>query len=306
MEQERESDPLNLTQQDHQVFDLLWNNQIKWHSLHSMAILLQPNELRPLKMIEYTHAIKRLNELRGLKKYLMIAKALQLTNDPEINELDSEIQGILLQYIKPQDTARISKAQEIERDHLGRFYGLGRKKESTARAWMIEVKIPELPSKTTPSTTLESSSEPQDQSSTSPKPTPEPTDDQELILSSHDLPLGQIIINGRPLVNYFHSPRQRATAIRPMEITNCIGHYNIHILTHGGGKMGQAAAISHAISQALMKALTEAGRTDGTAQERYAKKVLVKSQLSLRDPRVVERKKTGKPGAKSSYRWVKR
>lgn len=68
--------------------------------------------------------------------------------------------------------------------------------------------------------------------------------------------------------------------------------------------MGQAAAISHAIANALMNALQEAAKTDSTAQERHARKVLAKSQLTARDPRVVERKKTGKPGAKSSVRYL--
>ncbi|OAV87209.1 hypothetical protein PTTG_03056 [Puccinia triticina 1-1 BBBD Race 1] len=297
------------TESSHQLFNLLWSNQIKWHQLPTMSILVQANENRPLRMIEYNHLIDKLNELKALKKYLIMAKSLQLTtssNLEEINELDAKIENELLKYSIPETQASLTKRQAIERDHLGRFHGMGRKKESTARAWMIEVKIPDtqLSSNEPSSSSGESSS-----ASTEPLVLPDqsaPASEEKQITSNPDLPLGQIIINGRSIVDYFHTPRQRATAIRALEITNCIGHYNIHLLVHGGGKMGQAAAASHAIANCLLKALNEAGKTDGTAKERFAKKLLLKSQLTLRDPRVVERKKTGKPGAKSSYRWVKR
>ncbi|KAA1064167.1 37S ribosomal protein S9, mitochondrial [Puccinia graminis f. sp. tritici] len=294
----------------HQLFKLLWTNQIKWHPLATMSILVQANENRPLRMIEYNHLIDKLNELRALKKYLIIAKSLQLTTITtdleEINELDSKIENELLKYSVPDTQTTLSKRQQLERDHLGRFHGIGRKKESTARAWMIEVKIPEPEQQQSPPPPSTSASS--DPSTEPPPPETQAitTNPEEQLISDPELPLGKIIINGRSIVDYFHTPRQRATAIRALEITNCIGHYNVHLLVHGGGKMGQAAAASHAIANCLLKALNQAAKTDGTAKERFAKKVLVKSQLALRDPRVVERKKTGKPGAKSSYRWVKR
>jgi len=302
--------------QQHQLYNLLWNPQVKWHQLQTMSFLVQPNENRPLRMIEYNHLIDKLNQLKALKKYLIMAKSLQLTtNLDEINTLDSQIEQELFKYSIPETQASLTKRQPVERDHLGRFHGLGRKKESSARAWMIEVKIPD--SLLSSPTIQASSSEPSppssetvhsDQpSSSNPQPPKEQQQQQQQQQPTElDLPLGKININGRSIVDYFHTPRQRATAIRPLEITNCIGHYNIHVLVHGGGKMGQAAAASHAIAKCLTKALNEAAKTDGTAKERFARKVLLKSQLALRDPRVVERKKTGKPGAKSSYRWVKR
>ncbi|KAI7942330.1 hypothetical protein MJO28_012357 [Puccinia striiformis f. sp. tritici] len=332
------------------LFKLLWGtNQIKWHQLATMSLLVQENENRKLKMIEYSHLTDRLNELKSLKKYLIIVKSLQLdkANLEEINKLDSQIEHELLKYSVPEHQASLTKRQPIERDHLGRFSGMGRKKESSARAWMIEVKIPDsilspveasssvLPSEppSSPSSSSSSSSSNDDPietlvanptetntietnstdinsteaKSTEIKSTETNSTETEKVTQDHlFLPLGKIMINGRSIVDYFHTPRQRATAIRPLEMTNCVGHYNIHILVHGGGKMGQAAAASHAISNCLLKALNEAGKTDGSAKERFAKKVLLKSHLTLRDPRVVERKKTGKPGAKSSYRWVKR
>jgi small subunit ribosomal protein S9 len=208
----------------HQLFKLLWTNQIKWHPLATMSILVQANENRPLRMIEYNHLIDKLNELRALKKYLIIAKSLQLTtittNLEEINDLDSKIENELLKYSVPDTQTSLSKRQQLERDHLGRFHGIGRKKESTARAWMIEVKIPEpeqqqqhsLPPLT--STSSDPSTEPP-----SSEQKPITTNPEEQLISNPELPLGKIIINGRSIVDYFHTPRQRATAIRALEIT---------------------------------------------------------------------------------------
>ncbi|PLW30083.1 hypothetical protein PCASD_17427 [Puccinia coronata f. sp. avenae] len=302
----------------HQLFNILWNRQLKWQQLPAMSILVQPNENRPLRMIEYNHLVGKLNELKALKKYLTMAKSLQLASTTttelgEINELDAKIEKELLKYSVPETQASLAKRQPVERDHLGRFHGMGRKKESSARAWMIEVKIPDslhqepLNSTTSLPSSFELSPPNLETSLASSEPLSlNPPQQQEEQTQHRDLPLGKIVVNGRSIVEYFHTPRQRATAVRPLEITNSMGHYNIHVLVHGGGKMGQAAAASHAIAKCLTQALNEAAKTDGSAKERFARKVLLKSQLALRDPRVVERKKTGKPGAKSSYRWVKR
>ncbi|KAG0151191.1 hypothetical protein CROQUDRAFT_37062 [Cronartium quercuum f. sp. fusiforme G11] len=286
------------------IFKVLWNPQSQWHDRFTVGMILQGSGGRELSMIEYDTALAKLNELKALKRYLVFLKTTQLSTNPnQINQLDQDLQKALLMFTKPDRMGKSIKNEEFGRDHLGRFYGVGRKKESTARVWMIEVQVPKIPSIETSNAQVASSVKDDSVPTLTSELTttqPEPSDDLRHI------PLGQIICNGRPINDYFHTPRQRATALRALEITDTLGHYNIHVLTHGGGKMGQAAAISHALANAVMNALQESAKTDSTAQERHARKVLSKSQLTLRDPRVVERKKTGKPGAKSSYRWVKR
>ncbi|CAH7667207.1 ribosomal protein S9/S16-domain-containing protein, partial [Phakopsora pachyrhizi] len=285
------------------MLHVLWNPRMRWQDIKAMGDMIHGSEGRKLKMMEYREAISKLNELRSLKRYVIMVKNLDLNQNP-LNELDSELDQALLRYSRPEDQASSSKDRDVGRDHLGRFYGIGKKKESTARVWMIEVKLDN-------SETFRKTGDDQTQETDLIQDSSERLGetDQEIKQTDADknhLHFGKVLVNGRPISDYFNTSRLRAAALRPLEITNSIGHYNIHILTHGGGKMGQAAAVSHGLAVAMMKALTEASKTDSSIQERYFKKVLVRSSLTVRDPRVVERKKTGKPGARSSYRWVKR
>lgn len=79
-----------------------------------------------------------------------------------------------------------------------------------------------------------------------------------------------------------------------------IGLYNVHLLTHGSGPSSQSHACAMALSRALLSALGDRDNLSLGVEDRYGRKSLAKSGLAKRDPRVVERKKTGKKGAKAA------
>jgi len=81
---------------------------------------------------------------------------------------------------------------------------------------------------------------------------------------------------------------------QPLELTGTQTNFDIRVNVHGGGLSGQAGAIRHGISRALLSVKPEYRAT------------LTKSGFLTRDSRVVERKKYGKPKARKSFQWTKR
>jgi small subunit ribosomal protein S9 len=80
----------------------------------------------------------------------------------------------------------------------------------------------------------------------------------------------------------------------PLRLTNAIIKYDVEANVCGGGITGQAGALKHAISRALL------------AQEPELKDMLRKNGLLTRDPRAKERKKYGQKGARKRFQWTKR
>ncbi|MGA2192199.1 MAG: 30S ribosomal protein S9 [Nitrospirota bacterium] len=105
---------------------------------------------------------------------------------------------------------------------------------------------------------------------------------------------GKIAVNGRTIEDYFGREVLRMIINQPLEIVNMIGKVNISALVSGGGNSGQAGALRHGISKALL-ALDPEMRAN-----------LKKAGLLTRDPRVVERKKYGRPGARKRFQFSKR
>ena len=105
---------------------------------------------------------------------------------------------------------------------------------------------------------------------------------------------GEVVINGRPLEHYFGRMVARMVALQPFNIIDMVGKFDVTVNAKGGGKMGQAGAIRHAISQALC---------DYDATYRPA---LKKAGFLTRDSRVVERKKYGQHGARRAHQFSKR
>ncbi|KAJ1760616.1 37S ribosomal protein S9, mitochondrial [Coemansia sp. RSA 1807] len=105
---------------------------------------------------------------------------------------------------------------------------------------------------------------------------------------------GEVLVNGKPLADYFVRPSDRDAVIFPLLVANRVGRYNVFIKVHGGGHTGQVDACQLAISRAL------------SASNYGLRKHLVRAGLTRVDGRNVERKKTGKPKARKSYTWVKR
>ena len=105
---------------------------------------------------------------------------------------------------------------------------------------------------------------------------------------------GKFAINGRTLEEYFGREVLRMIINQPFEIANALGKFNINALVNGGGSSGQAGALRHGISKALLEASPE------------VRAALKRAGLLTRDPRVVERKKYGRPGARKRFQFSKR
>ena len=105
---------------------------------------------------------------------------------------------------------------------------------------------------------------------------------------------GTINVNGRPLEEYFCLASARKHLLQPLELTNTAGQYDIRIRVQGGGIKGQAGAVRHGITRALMLINPEY-RTP-----------LKRAGFVRRDDRVKERKKYGQKGARARFQFSKR
>ena len=116
---------------------------------------------------------------------------------------------------------------------------------------------------------------------------------------------GTITINSRTLENYFGG-RHTARMIveQPLNAVDCLEKFDIYITVKGGGISGQAGAIRHGITRALMD-YDESTGTDPLAPSSF-RRVLRTAGYVTRDSRVVERKKVGLHGARRRPQFSKR
>ena len=105
---------------------------------------------------------------------------------------------------------------------------------------------------------------------------------------------GGIKIKSRSLEDYFGRETARMIVLQPFDVTQTKGSYDIDVNVQGGGSSGQAGAIRHGITRALMEANPDF-RTS-----------LKKAGFVTRDPRAVERKKYGRPKARKRPQYSKR
>ncbi len=105
---------------------------------------------------------------------------------------------------------------------------------------------------------------------------------------------GEILVNERPLDHYFGRETARRIVLQPFEVTQTAGSFNIHVNVCGGGISGQAGAIRHGITRALLKVNPE------------FRSPLKKAGFVTRDPRAVERKKYGLHKARKRPQYSKR
>ena len=105
---------------------------------------------------------------------------------------------------------------------------------------------------------------------------------------------GNIVINKRPLDNYFPSSILQYVVKQPLNTLNVDGKYDILVHLDGGGYKGQAEALRLAIARALVKINPE------------DKPALRAEGFMTRDPRAVERKKPGQPKARKRFQFSKR
>jgi len=105
---------------------------------------------------------------------------------------------------------------------------------------------------------------------------------------------GKIEINGESLEHYLPTEDLRNHALEPLRLLSKQKDFDAHILTHGGGPNGQAGAIRHALSRALILA------------DPALRATLKENGFLTRDPRMRERKKPGQPGARRRFQYSKR
>ena len=105
---------------------------------------------------------------------------------------------------------------------------------------------------------------------------------------------GEIIINNRPVKEYFPIETIRTDMIQPFKITNTFGSYDVKATVVGGGIAGQADAVRHGITRALVSVNPD------------FRLVLKRAGFIKRDPRVKERKKYGQKGARARFQFSKR
>ena len=105
---------------------------------------------------------------------------------------------------------------------------------------------------------------------------------------------GEIVINNRPVVEYFPIETIRTDMIQPFKITNTFGSYDVKATVVGGGIAGQADAVRHGITRALVSVNPD------------FRLALKRAGFIKRDPRVKERKKYGQKGARARFQFSKR
>ena len=106
---------------------------------------------------------------------------------------------------------------------------------------------------------------------------------------------GKITVNKRDIDDYFGLDTLKLIVRQPMMLTDTLGKFDLEVTVVGGGVSGQAGAIRHGLSRALVKANEEA-----------YKSVLKKAGLLTRDPRMKERKKPGLKAARRAPQFSKR
>lgn len=105
---------------------------------------------------------------------------------------------------------------------------------------------------------------------------------------------GNIVVNGKPVDQYFARETGRMVVRQPLELTEHLGTFDIMVNVHGGGESGQAGAVRHGITRALID------------YDAALKPTLSKAGLVTRDAREVERKKVGLRGARRRKQFSKR
>jgi small subunit ribosomal protein S9 len=105
---------------------------------------------------------------------------------------------------------------------------------------------------------------------------------------------GNITVNGRTMDDYFGRETSKMILVEPLKLVDQMGKLDVAVNANGGGLSGQAGAIRHGISRALVDLNPE------------WRSILKKAGFLTRDARAVERKKYGRPGARKRFQFSKR
>ncbi|KAF8200664.1 SSU ribosomal protein S9P [Pholiota molesta] len=211
-------------------------------------------------------------------RYRKITKLLNQLNDFQriaktggCPELEDKLRNILSLYESSKKEALLSrgKRKPTVLDEFGRSYTLGKRKTSSARVWMIPVQLP-----------------------------PRQPEILEALAGaqgpSYPVTTTTILVNNLPLNQFFPLPADRERVTRPLKVAGALGKYNVYAIVRGGGTTGQSGALGHGIAKGIV------------AHDPELEAMFRRAKLTRRDPRMVERKKTGLAKARKRYAWVKR
>jgi small subunit ribosomal protein S9 len=105
---------------------------------------------------------------------------------------------------------------------------------------------------------------------------------------------GSMTINQRDVDDYFGRETAKMIVEQPLVLTDTYGSFDVNVNVSGGGISGQAAAVRHGITKALLQVNQE------------FRPILKRAGFVTRDPRVKERKKYGQKGARARFQYSKR
>ncbi len=105
---------------------------------------------------------------------------------------------------------------------------------------------------------------------------------------------GKLMVNRRPLQEYFSRPTHQASAVQPLKAAGVEGKFDLRVNVAGGGLTGQAGAVRLGVARALL------------VVDASLRPTLRKAGFLTRDPRMKERKKYGQKGARARFQFSKR
>ncbi|ORY87466.1 ribosomal protein S9/S16-domain-containing protein [Leucosporidium creatinivorum] len=269
----------------------------RWMATKEMATYLRNGT--DLKSSQYKKLTSVLSNLEGLLPYAELADQLPSPSSPSLVvdpvaaskgalegqdafrgdsvSLRAQLEDILARFQQPQAVSStgiavdrvVGKDRRLgKKDKEGRVMAVGRRKESGARVWIIPA--------------------------------------QGAADAAEQIP-GRVLVNSKPLPTYFPLHTHSAAAIQALTLTSSLGSFNVFAIVKGGGIAAQADAVAMGVARALVeweRCEVEAGRIE-EATETW-RDLLKKAKLIERDPRMVERKKTGQLKARKKFTWVKR
>jgi len=200
--------------------------------------------------------------------------------------LTESIQPVLELFERHDKAEVLSRAvrKHVPLDRYGRSYTVGKRKESAARVWMIPVRE-QQPAQSAPANSVaDNLLAPVVDGAFAPSP-----DAPHVPVTTTT-----ILVNNVPLNRFFATVVDRERVVRPLKLSGALGAFNVFAIVRGGGTTGQAGALAHGIAQGIVAHVPEVDP------------ILRKAKLMKRDPRMVERKKTGLAKARKRYTWVKR
>ncbi|KAI8318892.1 hypothetical protein GQ54DRAFT_299779 [Martensiomyces pterosporus] len=270
-----------------------------------LAIKMTENEYRTLvqRLCEAENVVVKDPEERGLVDMYLNQFRKGYSHVEVVSKKEEDMTEEERMELKEKRKRKKRNAKRGYKDDLGRWYAAGRRKEAAACAWIVPVNTPAAAeaSKAAPAS---EAAEPTSAEPTSAEPTSAETASEKAdpvdATAPEETPSpvftnpGEILVNGKPLAEYFSRDTDRESVLFPFQVISKIGQYNAFVTVRGGGHTGQAEACQLAVARALY------------AVNRTTHANIRLAGLNRADGRVVERKKTGKPKARKSYTWVKR